>query len=175
MAFYTDEFLSAKPGSFEKKEFNVGADQSLETEVSESLNAFGIRGKVIGSESGPYITRVYFKLDRGVRFTSIEPLTDDLKMSLGTPGIKIEPDPERGAVAIEVPNAKRENIPFGNVFHANHSDLALPAALGVDPKGNPIYLDIADTPHLLIAGTTGSGKSVCLNTIISSLALNTRV
>jgi len=174
MSFYADEFLSAKPGEFEKKEFNIGADQSLETEVFESLNAFGIRGKVIGSESGPYITRVYFKLDRGVRFNSIEPLTDDLKMSLGTSSIKIMPDPERGAVAIEIPNIKREDIPFGNVFHANHSDMALPAALGVDSKGNPIYLDISNTPHLLIAGTTGSGKSVCLNSIITSLALNCR-
>ena len=174
MSFYADEFLSAKPGVFEKKEFNVGTDKSLETEVYESLNAFGIKGEVKGSESGPYITRVYFKLAPGVRFNSIEPLTDDLKMSLGTPSIKIMPDPERGAVAIEIPNAKRKNIPFGNVFHANHSGLVLPAALGVDPKGSPIYLDIADTPHLLIAGTTGSGKSVCLNSIITSLALNCR-
>lgn len=174
MPFYTDEFLSAKSGVFEKKEFNISADQSLETEVSESLNSFGIKGQVVGSEAGPCITRIYFKLDRGVRFSSIEPLTDDLKMSLGTPSIKIMPDPERGAVAIEIPNAKRENIPFGNVFCASHSDMALPAALGVDPKGNPIYLDIADTPHLLIAGTTGSGKSVCLNSIITSLALNCR-
>jgi hypothetical protein len=174
MYFYADEFLSAKPGSFEKKEFNVGTDKSLETEVFEALNSFGIKGTVVGSETGPYITRVYFKLDRGVRFNSIEPLTDDLKMSLGTSSIKIMPDPEQGAVAIEIPNAKREIIPFGNVFHADHSDMVLPAALGVDPKGNPVYLDIAEIPHVLIAGTTGSGKSVCLNSIIASLAQNCR-
>ena len=174
MSFYDDEFTIVRPDFFGIKKFNVDTDKSLETELSESLNAFGIKGKVIGSESGPYITRVYFKLDLGVRFNSIEPLTDDLKMSLGTSSIKIMPDPERGAVAIEVPNAKRENIPFGNVFHANHNGMVLPAALGVDPKGKPIYLDIADTPHLLIAGTTGSGKSVCLNSIITSLALNCR-
>ena len=174
MSFYADEFLSAKPGEFEKKEFNIGADQSLETEVSKSLNAFGIRGKVIGSESGPYITRVYFERDRGVRFNSIEPLAEDLKMDLKAPSIKIMTDSERGAVAIEIPNAKRENIPFGNVFHADHSDMVIPAALGVDPKGNPVYLDIADIPHMLIAGTTGAGKSVCLNSIITSLALNCR-
>ena len=174
MSFYADEFLSAKPGVFEKKEFNVGTDKSLETEVFEALNSFGIKGMVVGSETGPYITRVYFKLDRGVRFNSIEPLTDDLKMSLGTSSIKIMPDPEQGAVAIEIPNAKREIIPFGNVFHADHSDMVLPAALGVDPKGNPVYLDIAEIPHMLIAGTTGSGKSVCLNSIIASLAQNCR-
>lgn len=153
MSFYDDEFTIVRPGFFGIKKFNVDTDKSLETELSESLNAFGIKGKVIGSESGPYITRVYFKLDLGVRFNSIEPLTDDLKMSLGTSSIKIMPDPERGAVAIEVPNAKRENIPFGNVFHANHNGMVLPAALGVDPKGKPIYLDIADTPHLLITNT----------------------
>ena len=175
MPFYTDEFLSAKPGEFEKKEFNIGADQSLETEVSESLNAFGIRGKVIGSESGPYITRVYFKLDRGVRFNSIAPLTEDLKMELRNPSIEIMTDPERGAVAIEIPKRKPDSIPFGNVFHSEYGAMVLPMALGVDPKGNPVYLDMADIPHMLIAGATGAGKSVCLNSIITSLALNCRL
>ncbi len=175
MPFYTDEFLSAKPGEFEKKEFNIGADQSLETEVSESLNAFGIRGKVIGSESGPYITRVYFKLDRGVRFNSIAPLTEDLKMELRNPSIEIMADPERGAVAIEIPKRKPDSIPFGNVFHSEYGAMVLPMALGVDPKGNPVYLDMADIPHMLIAGATGAGKSVCLNSIITSLALNCRL
>lgn len=174
MSFYVDEFLFAKPGSFEKREFNTGVDQTLETEVSESLNAFGIRGKVVGSEVGPYITRVYFKLDRGVRFNSIEPLTEDLKMTLRAPSIKIMPEPEKGAVAIEIPNAERIKIPFGNVFYSDYGNMVLPASLGVDPKGKPVYLDIADAPHLLIAGTTGAGKSVCLNTIITSLMLNCR-
>ena len=172
MSYYTNEFLSAKEGSFEQIEFDTVVNDSIGTKVSEVLNAFGIKGEIVGMETGPYITIVYFRLALGVPYNSIEQRSNELKMHLGRDCIKIRTAPEKKAVAIEIPNQERITIPFGNVFHSTHSGKILPAALGVDPRGNPIYLDIADTPHLLIAGQTGGGKSVCLNSIITSLALN---
>ena len=161
-------------GTFEQAEFKTVVDTSSSQTILEILKSFGVEGQIVGTETGPIVTSVYFAPAPGIRINSITERTDDLQVALGVSSLKITLAPEKKAVAIEVPNPHPCKIPFGNIFHSAHNGMRLPAALGVDTKGNPVYLDIAQTPHLLIAGQTGSGKSVCLNSIIVSLALHCR-
>lgn len=164
----------ANIGTFEQAEFKTIVDTSSSQTILEILKSFGVEGQIIGTETGPIVTSVYFAPAPGIRISSITERTDDLQVALGVSSLKISLAPEKKAVAIEVPNLHPCKIPFGNIFHSAHNGMRLPAALGVDTKGNPVHLDIAQTPHLLIAGQTGSGKSVCLNSIIVSLALHCR-
>ena len=164
----------ANIGTFEQAEFKTIVDTSSSQTILEILKSFGVEGQIVGTETGPIVTSVYFAPAPGIRINSITERTDDLQVALGVSSLKITLAPEKKAVAIEVPNPHPCKIPFGNIFHSAHNGMRLPAALGVDTKGNPVYLDIAQTPHLLIAGQTGSGKSVCLNSIIVSLALHCR-
>jgi len=164
----------ANIGTFEQAEFKTIVDTSSSQTILEILKSFGVEGQIVGTETGPIVTSVYFAPAPGIRISSITERTDDLQVALGVSSLKISLAPEKKAVAIEVPNLHPCKIPFGNIFHSAHNGMCLPAALGVDTKGNPVYLDIAQTPHLLIAGQTGSGKSVCLNSIIVSLALHCR-
>lgn len=164
----------ANIGTFEQAEFKTIVDTSSSQTILEILKSFGVEGQIVGTETGPIVTSVYFAPAPGIRISSITERTDDLQVALGVSSLKISLAPEKKAVAIEVPNLHPCKIPFGNIFHSAHNGMRLPAALGVDTKGNPVYLDIAQTPHLLIAGQTGSGKSVCLNSIIVSLALHCR-
>ena len=169
-----DEFSLPKAGTFNKVEFEPSVDQGLGESILKILKSFNIEGKIVGTETGPIVTSVYFAPASGVRVSSVEERADDLQIRLGVPSLKISMAAEKRAVAIEIPNTKPCKIQFGNVFHSDCSHMQLPAALGVDTKGNSVYLDITKTPHMLIAGQTGSGKSVCLNSIIVSLALNCR-
>ncbi len=169
-----DEFSLPKAGTFNKVEFEPSVDQDLGESILKILKSFNIEGKIVGTETGPIVTSVYFAPASGVRVSSVEERADDLQIRLGVASLKISMAAEKRAVAIEIPNTKPCKIQFGNVFHSDCSHMQLPAALGVDTKGNSVYLDITKTPHMLIAGQTGSGKSVCLNSIIVSLALNCR-
>lgn len=169
-----DEFSLPKAETFNKVEFEPSVDQGLGESILKILKSFNIEGKIVGTETGPIVTSVYFAPASGVRVSSVEERADDLQIRLGVASLKISMAAEKRAVAIEIPNTKPCKIQFGNVFHSDCSHMQLPAALGVDTKGNSVYLDITKTPHMLIAGQTGSGKSVCLNSIIVSLALNCR-
>ena len=172
MSNLLEEVSIANPEKFEQVEFKASIDETLSPKILEVLKSFSIEGRITGVEAGPIVTSVYFDPAPGITISSIEARADDLQIKLGKKSLKISQAPEKQAIAIEVPNQQSCKIPFGNIFHSNHKGIELPAALGVDTKGNPIYLDITKTPHLLIAGQTGSGKSVCLNSIIASLALN---
>ena len=178
MSAILDELLIAETRTFKQVEFKTSIDESLGPTILNVLKSFGIEGKIVGVDAGPKVTSVYFDPAPGYTISSIEARSDDLQVRLGKTSLKIIMAPEKKAIAIEVPNQDPNEepniIPFGNVFHSNHAKMSLPAALGVDTKGKPIYLDIAKTPHLLIAGQTGSGKSSCLNSIIASLILNCR-
>ena len=172
MSAILDELLIAEIGAFKQTEFKNSIDETLRTKIPEILKSFSIEGHIVDIEAGPKVTSVYYDLAPGFSIKAIEAKSDDLQVKLGKSSLSISKAPEKNAWAIEVPNSESNSIPFGNVFHSNHIGMSLPAALGVDTKGRPVYLDVAKTPHMLIAGQTGSGKSVCLYSIITSLAIN---
>ncbi|MBQ9780051.1 MAG: DNA translocase FtsK [Clostridia bacterium] len=137
------------------------------------LESFHIRVKEIACSCGPTITRYEVKPDTGVRVRSIANLVDDIALGLAKSGVRIEaPIPGKDAVGIEVPNDRASTVALRNLIEApefmNHKS-RLAACLGADVAGSPVMMDINKMPHLLVAGTTGSGKSVCINSIIMSI------
>lgn len=152
------------------------------TEVAERLRktlySFGVQAKVENVSVGPAITRYELKPAEGVRVSKIANLADDIALNLAAETIRIEaPIPGKQAVGIEVPNAEKETVHLREVlesdeFQDNNSKLSV--ALGKDVAGKPAIADIAKMPHALIAGSTGSGKSVCINTIITSIIYNSK-
>lgn len=142
--------------------------------VNEKLEDFGIKGSVKAAIRGPVITLVEYEPARGVKVGKIASLGDDLKMALKAPSVRIvAPLPGRGTVGIEIPNKTRDLVTMRPVLEApdflKSFSSSLPVALGRDAYGNPVVIKVATMPHLLIAGATGTGKSVCINTILVSL------
>ena len=141
--------------------------------LKQTLSDFGVDAKVDQVTVGPTITRYEIQPSPGVKVSKIVNLTDDIALSLAAKSIRMEaPIPGKSAIGIEVPNEKSLMVGVREVLESNefknfNSPLAM--ALGKDISGNPIIGDIAKMPHLLIAGSTGSGKSVCVNTLISSI------
>lgn len=158
-----------------KKGLKGGAKALTDTaaKLQKTLYSFGVSAKVENVSVGPAITRYELKPAEGVRVSKIANLADDIALNLAAETIRIEaPIPGKQAVGIEVPNAQREAVHLrevldSDVFTQNESKLAI--ALGKDVAGNVQLADIAKMPHVLIAGSTGSGKSVCINTIITSI------
>ncbi|NLB82256.1 MAG: DNA translocase FtsK [Clostridiaceae bacterium] len=151
------------------------ADDSLERtakKLIETLNSFGVEAKIIDYSKGPTITRYELQPNAGVKISKITNLADDIALNLAAMGIRIELIPGKSAIGIEVPNEHLSNVNIREVigsaeFSRFKSKLAF--AVGKDIGGKPVIADIARMPHLLIAGSTGSGKSVCINTIITSI------
>jgi S-DNA-T family DNA segregation ATPase FtsK/SpoIIIE len=141
--------------------------------VIEKLATFKIDGRVVGMTTGPVVTQFEVEPAPGVKVARIASLDADLALALRAPSVRIvAPIPGKGAVGVEVPNPTPEMVYFREVIDApqfRSSKAALPLALGKDISGKPLVADLARMPHLLIAGATGSGKSVCVNTIITSL------
>lgn len=139
--------------------------------LEEVLRNFGVDAKVVDYGTGPTITRYEIKIPKNVRVKKVTELEDDIAMYLKAERIRIEaPIPGKDAIGIETPNKIKEPVYFSNLIKSRELDQGiLPVVLGKDIVGNNKIIDIAKLPHLLIAGTTGSGKSVCINTIISSL------
>ena len=139
----------------------------------ETLRHFKIGIQEITYSRGPTITRYELKPSAGVKVRSIANLVDDIALSLATSGVRIEaPIPNKPAVGIEVPNRNRTTVYLRDLIDNpkfKEAKSRLTSSLGMDVGGNPIYFDIAKMPHLLIAGATGMGKSVCINSIIVSL------
>lgn len=169
--FPSIELLGQNPSSSS----SVSKSQILENsqKLEETLKSFGVLAKVIEVSKGPTVTRYELSPGVGVKVSKISGLADDLALSLAASGIRIEaPIPGKSAVGIEVPNAESQPVYFrelieSDIFKNFPSKLAF--ALGKDIAGNVIVSDIAKMPHLLIAGATGSGKSVCINTLIVSM------
>jgi S-DNA-T family DNA segregation ATPase FtsK/SpoIIIE len=138
-----------------------------------TLNSFGVKAKIINISEGPSVTRYELQPDYGVKVSKIVSLTDDIALNLAAPSVRIEaPIPGKSAIGIEIPNKKVMPVLLREVIESqdflNHpSKLAF--AVGKDIAGTSVIADIATMPHLLIAGATGSGKSVCINTLITSL------
>lgn len=141
--------------------------------LQETLTAFGVNVKVTDVSCGPSVTRYELQPEQGVKVSKITALTDDIKLNLAAADIRIEaPIPGKAAVGIEVPNKKNLMVFFRDLienkaFNEHQSKLAF--AVGKDIGGQTMISDIAKMPHLLIAGATGSGKSVCINTLIMSI------
>ena len=141
--------------------------------LQDTLTAFGVNVKVTDVSCGPSVTRYELQPEQGVKVSKITALTDDIKLNLAAADIRIEaPIPGKAAVGIEVPNKKNLMVYFRDLienkdFNEHQSKLAF--AVGKDIGGQTMISDIAKMPHLLIAGATGSGKSVCINTLIMSI------
>ena len=143
------------------------------TRLQKTLYSFGVSAKVENVSVGPAITRYELKPAEGVRVSKIANLADDIALSLAAETIRIEaPIPGKQAVGIEVPNKENEIVPLRDIIDSdsfkNHKS-KLAFALGKDVAGEEVVTDIAKMPHVLIAGSTGSGKSVCINTLIASI------
>lgn len=141
--------------------------------LKETLNDFGVKGEINNVNVGPTITQYEFKPASGVRVTKIVNLADDLALSLAVSGLRIEaPIPNKSAVGIEVPNPKPRTVKFKEVIASEqfiNAESNITFALGKDISGHTMIGDLAKMPHLLIAGATGAGKSVCLNALITSI------
>jgi cell division protein ftsK/spoIIIE len=141
--------------------------------LQKTLYSFGVSAKVENVSVGPTITRYELKPAEGVRVSKIANLTDDIALSLAAETIRIEaPIPGKQAVGIEIPNKEKEVVHLRDIIDSNEFKNAkskLSFALGKNAAGEAIVTDIAKMPHVLIAGSTGSGKSVCINTLITSI------
>ena len=141
--------------------------------LEETLRSFRVEAEVVEVSVGPTVTRYDLAPGPGVKVNSIANLSNDLALSLAAQGIRIEaPIPGKSAVGIEIPNKEPQGVFLRDILESErfenfHSKLAF--ALGKDIAGNPVVADVADMPHLLIAGATGAGKSVCINTLIASI------
>ncbi len=145
------------------------------TLLEKTFTDFGLNVKVVGIHTGPVITQYEVALETGLRLNKVTTLADDLALNLGVPSVRIvAPLPNRTTVGIEVPNDHRQTVRLKELIQATVAKTAkfkLPVFLGKDVEGRPLVYDMATMPHLLIAGRTGTGKSVCLNAIIHSFLL----
>jgi len=146
--------------------------------LEKTLLEFGCQVRVVQIDTGPVITQFEIELEAGLRVAKINSVANDLAIALAVPSVRIvSPIPGKTTVGIEVPNDRRAMVKLGEVIEGVSSRLdrsRIPLFLGKDVKGLPLAFDLADMPHLLIAGRTGTGKSVCLNAMILSILMTKR-
>ena len=144
--------------------------------IVKTLQSFGVGTRIVDICQSPSVTRFELQPDPGVKISKITALADDIAMNLASSGVRIEaPIPNKNAVGIEVPNAEKAMVTLREILESptfKNNKSRLNVALGRDIQGEATCADLAKMPHLLVAGTTGSGKSVCLNTMIVSLLYN---
>ncbi len=158
--------------SYEEHEKEVRRQAKI---LEKTFLDFGFRVKVVEIETGPVIAQFEVELEAGLRLSKITSLADDLAIALRVPSVRIvAPIPGKNTVGIEVPNTERHLVRIREVIEESNGALAkmrIPIFLGKDVSGKPMVVDMASMPHLLIAGRTGTGKSVCLNSIIVSMLM----
>ncbi|MCL1903262.1 MAG: DNA translocase FtsK [Oscillospiraceae bacterium] len=163
-----DDVVKKTPESDIQAELDANSEKLVET-----LKSFGVLTTVIDRVRGPSVTRYEIQPARGVKISKITALTDDIALNLAAAGVRMEaPIPGKSAVGVEVPNAHRDMVTFRELVGSKdfgETESKLGAVIGRDITGEVIISDITKMPHLLIAGTTGSGKSVCVNSIIMSI------
>ena len=174
---YTEEY-QFPPVEILKQGEGVSSALTQEYETTakklvETLASFKVNAKIVNIAKGPTVTRYELQPEVGVRVRAIRNLSEDIALSLASKGVRIEaPIPGKEAVGIEVPNRNKSTVTIRELIESKafqDSKSRLTSCLGVDVAGNPVYCDIAKMPHLLIAGTTGSGKSVCINSFLVSM------
>ncbi len=150
----------------------AGQEQTAK-QLIEALSHFKVDAKIIGAVAGPHITRYELRLAPGVKMSKVAQMKDDLAYALAATEIRIlAPIPGKQAVGVEVPNKKRKMVTLGDVYGAPPKGSSpLTVWLGKDVSGAAIHADLAKMPHLLVAGTTGAGKSGCINAMLSSILL----
>lgn len=155
---------------------SAGNQQWIEDQAAlleKTLKQFHVNAKVINTMQGPSVTRFEIQPEAGVKVSKIKNLSDDIKLNMAAKDIRMEaPIPGKHAIGIEIPNADPQAVGLQEIFENqafNNSTSALSVALGLDIAGSPVITDIKKMPHGLIAGATGSGKSVCINSILISL------
>ncbi|TGM94822.1 FtsK/SpoIIIE family DNA translocase [Leptospira licerasiae] len=167
--------LKSNPTKVQDALFKVESEK-VAFEIENALKVYGYEAKVVGWERGPIITRYELTPPPGVKLGRITSLTDELRMYLAVKNIRIvAPIPGKSTIGIEVPNKHREDVFLGDILRSSlapkpKKDLNI--VIGKDISGKLVSIDLNKLPHLLVAGTTGSGKSVCLNAMIASLVLN---
>jgi S-DNA-T family DNA segregation ATPase FtsK/SpoIIIE len=146
--------------------------------IEDKLNSFGIPASVVATNTGPVVTQYEVRPERHIKLSRIEGLADDLAMALAARTIRIEaPIPGKDVVGIEIPNVKSEIVGFRRLLEESKmldADSRLSFALGRDVSGKAYAVDLAKMPHLLVAGATGSGKSVCINALITSILMHAK-
>jgi S-DNA-T family DNA segregation ATPase FtsK/SpoIIIE len=152
---------------------DTAGQEKVAAQLLEALGHFNIEAKVVGMVAGPHITRYELRLAPGIKVGKVAQLKDDLAYALAASEIRIlAPIPGKQAVGIEVPNARRRIVHLGDVFQEPPADWSpLTVWLGKDVAGRAIGADLAKMPHLLVAGTTGAGKSAAVNSMLSSILL----
>lgn len=163
------------PFPIQEHEAKVGARAML---LERTLLEHGCQVRVVQIDTGPVITQFEIELEAGLRVSRVAGLANDLAIALAVPSVRIvAPIPGKTTVGIEVPNERRAMVRLGEVIQASGvrvEEMRVPLFLGKDVKGNPLAFDLAEMPHLLIAGRTGTGKSVCLNAMILSILMTKR-
>lgn len=144
--------------------------------LTQALADLGVEATVVRAVVGPRVTRYEMRLGSGVKVGKIANLQQDIAYALAATEVRIlAPIPGKSAVGVEVPNLRPAKVTLGDVFdeYPEHNDWVLPVGMGKDIAGRPVFMNLAEMPHLLVAGTTGSGKSVMLNGLLTSLLLTT--
>ncbi len=167
--------LESEEVSYEEHEKDVRRKAKI---LEKTFLDFGFRVKVVEVETGPVIAQFEVELEAGLRLSKITSLADDLAIAVRVPSVRIvAPIPGKNTVGIEVPNAERQLVRIREVIEESNSKVGkmqIPIFLGKDVSGKSMVVDLASLPHLLIAGRTGTGKSVCLNSIIVSMLMSRR-
>jgi len=174
---FTDEDLPSPelltPPPPRSADFGKRELDAMGIKLMDALRTFRVEGELVGRTTGPVVTQYEVAPAAGVKVRQIANLSNDLALAMRAQSIRIvAPIPGRGAVGVEVPNPTAEIVAFRELIESReflNIRAALPIALGKDLEGRPIIADLAKMPHLLIAGATGSGKSICINTLITSL------
>jgi S-DNA-T family DNA segregation ATPase FtsK/SpoIIIE len=171
----TELLLASEPFSFDAQEEEVRRKAKI---LEKTFANFGFNIRVVEIQTGPVIAQFEVELEAGLRLSKITGLADDLAIALRVPSVRIvAPIPGKNTVGVEVPNNERQLVRMREVMEEAHGKAAkmrIPLFLGKDVAGNPMVVDLTTLPHLLIAGRTGTGKSVCLNTIIVSMIMTRR-
>ena len=168
---WTTELLYEAPAAAGESAKRVQLEE-LQARLQEALTTFKVPSSIADYTSGPVVTQFYARLEAGVKLNRLVALADDLALAMKARSIRVARVPGKDVVGVEVPNPKAEMVVVRQILESGEWDgeaRTLPIALGLDLEGKPIVADLAKMPHLLIAGATGTGKSVAINAIITSL------